>query len=106
MKIYGFTGYGNYSPTFGWDKGISCTLENEYTQEEYNREKDSVENNEYFHYPSLDEMYNNEVYIVLFNEFGGNRRVEGFVCTDNKENALTALKSYEDNLNEIIQKDE
>jgi|WetSurMetagenome_2_1015567.scaffolds.fasta_scaffold87921_3 hypothetical protein len=85
-KIFRFTGFGNYSESFGWDNGMYSQLGEEVSIETLNDtclEGRSVD-------PDV-----SGVYQVWFNDHAGSRNAAGFVVAEDMIEA-SGLLSEED----------
>lgn len=91
MKLFEFTGFGNYSECHNWDGGLDCHLSEEVDPASVNEEDDF-------------ELRTREMCDVLtptgwlkclrLNQYGGSRNAWGYVWAASKEDAEQMLKTY------------
>jgi len=95
LKIYEFSGFGNYSTSFGWDDGLSCTLGESTTfKSALQAEQNLLEYNNLSY--GLPETPVKGVYCT-FNEYGGNRNIYGYVIAISRRDARKLLAEFEQN---------
>jgi len=93
LKVYEFSGFGNYSQSFGWDNGLSCSLGESTTLKRALEAETALSAYNGWSY-GLPERPVRGVYYTL-NEHGGSREVEGFVITRSRRDARRLLASLE-----------
>lgn len=95
MKVFEFSGFGNFSSSFGWDNGLSSTLEQELSFEEalINEEMNCAYSAFYTCLPSEP---TEGVFINYFGEQGGTRNVSGWVIAQSQQQAIKILRKFDD----------
>ena len=94
LKVFSFSGFGNYSQSFGWDNGLSCTLGECTTMERALEDQSSLADYNGWSY-GLPASPVKGVYYTL-NEYGGSRNVEGYVIAFSRRDAIKMLAEFED----------
>lgn len=96
LKIFAFSGNGNYSDVAGWDNGLTCHISKEVSWE------DAYETDNYHDEENISSLSGNilpdpassGVYVYFHDENGGSRNVDGWVVAESKEEAEELLKNY------------
>ena len=86
LKVYSFSGFGNFSTDFGWDNGLSCSLGESITV------KRALEAQERYNLPTSPAK---GVFYTI-NEYGGSRNVDGFVIANSRRDARKMLAEFEE----------
>ena len=97
MRTFEFSGIGNYSQSFGWDNGISCSIDKDVA---FNTAKDIDEHNcssdSFAVYGGvLPSKPIEGIYISFFNDNAGTRNVRGWIIAEDIEKAEEMLTNYE-----------
>lgn len=95
-KVFKFSGMGNYSRTFGWDNGLSCSIERELSIDEARKIDYENCDSESFAVTGnvLGESLEEGVYPFFYNEYNGSRNVSGFVVAYSLEEAQKIVDSW------------
>lgn len=92
LVIFEFSGFGNFSQSFGWDNGLSLFLGKETTFEKAVK----VEQNAAGTLLQVDlPEYPEKGVFWQLNEHGGSRNVVGYVIADDKAEAERMIKDLE-----------
>ncbi len=93
LKIYNFSGMGNYSHCFGWDDGLSCVLQESTTFESALESEEWLRGYNGCSYSLLETVKKGVFYDM--NSHGGTRNVDGFVIANSRRDARKLLKDFE-----------
>lgn len=104
MKIYNFSGFGNFSSSFGWDNGLTSSLGSETTLENALEKEHQVVTNSCLGSYGLPSDLEEGVFYNI-NEHGGSRNVYGFVIASTKEQASEMLAEF-DNSFDVVEYEE
>ena len=75
MLYWNFTGFGNYSETFGWDNGMSSSI--------VGKAKPAYKNKQ-------------GIEITFDNSYGGSRNITGRVYAPSRKEAIVMLEKLDD----------
>jgi len=94
MKIFEFSGFGNYSDSFGWDNGISYDVREEVSfaqAREYDQSNLDIDS--FVVYGGiLPESPVKGIYKYFFHQYGGSRTEYGWVIAESLEEAKKLLR--------------
>lgn len=94
MKTYKFSGYGNFSGSFGWDNGLSSSLGAEIDSSDAVASEESAADYSSMMVVDLPLSQEKGLYYCS-NEHGGSRNVEGYVIAESKESAIKMLAEFD-----------
>ena len=94
LKVYFFSGFGNFSTDFGWDNGLDCSLgESTTLKRALEAEQRLIEYNGWTY--NLPISPTKGIFYTL-NEHGGSRNIEGYVIANSRRNARKMLAELEE----------
>ena len=92
LKVYTFSGFGNFSNSFGWDNGLSVNLGKQTTFEK----AVEAEQNAAGTLLQVDlPQYPEKGVFHQTNEHGGSRNVVGYVVANSRRDARKMLAEFE-----------
>lgn len=96
LKVFRFSGFGNYSDAFSWDQGLSSGLDGEVSVEDAHvEEEEAVEYSSAFNTRCLPDPLHPGVFTYFSNCHGGSRDVRGFVVAWNRTMAEKLLRKFD-----------
>lgn len=96
LKVYTFSGNGNFSQSFGWDNGLSCSLGESTTWKRAHECENAQHEGGFLLAVNLPRELERGIFWQS-NEHGGSRNVVGYVVANSRRDARKQLAEFEQN---------
>ena len=103
LKVYSFSGFGNFSTCFGWDNGLSCSLGAQTTLARALEDEKGLSEYNGWSY-NLPVSIEKGVFHTI-NEHGGSRNVDGYVIANSSRDARRMLAEFSSSF-EVVEYEE